>query len=310
MQVTRRSRPSRRPIAIALAAAIAAAGMAGCGDSGSDPVDEPIVNQDATPSKVGRFIDAAVSNLSYTCSGLSGTANAVGTTDSLGQFDYETGQNCTFSIGGITIGSAAGAPVLTPVSLVPGATPDTPNTQVTNIVRFLMSLDSDSNASNGISVSAEAAAALAGKTLDFAAANFDTQAATLVGQAIAGRSLVDASAAASHLDLSLLGLYAGSYSCTYRGVVNGTDTLLGAVAIAISDGTITGAGTPRGGTESFEVAGTISAGGAANLSAGTTSTGATFAGNFVIDSTSSVASGSGTWNDPELGSGTWKCAHQ
>jgi hypothetical protein len=52
----------------------------------------------------------------------------------------------TFSIGGITLGSAVGQPQLTPIDLVPGAI-DATDQQVTNILRFVQSLDADSDPS-------------------------------------------------------------------------------------------------------------------------------------------------------------------
>ncbi len=72
----------------------------------------------------------------------------------------------TFSIGGITLGSAVGQPQLTPIDLVPGAI-DATDQQVTNILRFVQSLDADSDPSNGISIPAAVLANAAGQTLDF-----------------------------------------------------------------------------------------------------------------------------------------------
>jgi len=273
--------------------------LAACGGGGDGTSDAAGPGPDPTPTSSGRFVDGPVSGLRYACGGVTGT------TDGLGQFDYASGASCTFSVGGVTIGSAAGAPLLTPVSLVTGASPGVANTAVTNIVRFLLSLDNDGDPDNGILISAEASAALGTGTLDFAAAGFATAAATLVGQAIPGRALVDATTAEAHLDLSLLGLYSGGYNCTYSG--NGA--VLGGVAISISNGVVTGSGTPSGSSDTFEVSGTITSSGAANLSAGTTSTGATFEGTFTTDGTAAGTGGSGTWDDPELGSGTWRCTH-
>jgi hypothetical protein len=281
--------------------------QAGCGgsdDNGTD-VSEPVTAVKAT----GRFVDAAVSNLGYSCTGVVDVATSSGVTDAQGQFDYVAGQVCSFAVGGVVLGSAAGAALLTPYSLVAGSAPGTPNATVTNIVRFLMSIDGDLVADNGIAIAAQTQTALAGKTLDFASPTFDADAAALVALAIPGRALVDAGAAAAHLDLTLLGLYAGGYTCPYRGVVSGTDRVLGNVAISIAEGVITGAGTPIGSTDTFEVAGTIDASGAANLTAGTTSTGATFEGSFVSDGTVAGTRGSGTWSDSGLGSGTWTCQH-
>jgi len=284
---------------------VAMALQAGCGDGSDDP--SPPAQPTATST--GRFVDAAVSNLGYRCSGLSGVADVAGVTDSLGQFDYVPGQSCSFSAGGVVLGSALGASLLTPASLVPGAVPGVPNTTVTNIVRFLMSIDDDMQPDNGISIAAEVNAALAARTLDFASPSFDTDAAAVLTAAVPGRGLTSAAAASAHLDQTLVGLYAGAYACTYRGMVGGVDALLGNVSIHIGDGVIAGSGVPAGGGGSFDVAGTISSTGAANLSAGTTSTGASFQGSFSSDGTTAGTTGSGTWTDTDAGSGTWGCQH-
>jgi len=108
----------------------------------------------------GVFIDSAVEGVTYT------TPTRSGTTDSNGTFVYLFGEVVTFSIGGITLGSAVGQPQLTPIDLVPGAI-DATDQQVTNILRFVQSLDADSDPSNGISIPAAVLANAAGQTLDF-----------------------------------------------------------------------------------------------------------------------------------------------
>ena len=174
--------------------------LGGCGGGGSDsPAPPPATTQ-------GRFIDAAVGNLDYTC----GTApnQTSGKTDSLGVFLYVPGPpapTCTFSLGGVTLGTAAAGNVLTPYSLVPGSTPGTPNATVTNIARFLQSLDSDGNPANGITIADATRTALAGKTLSFSATDFDTAFATAVaGTSLAGTALVSVGSAVSALDLTLV----------------------------------------------------------------------------------------------------------
>ncbi|HTP75099.1 MAG TPA: hypothetical protein VML58_23010 [Burkholderiaceae bacterium] len=308
-------RSARRAAVGALFAAAVA--LHGCG-GGSDEAASPAPPTSPSPppsapspppssSSTGRFIDSAVGNLGYACTGGGSPNNGI--TDSLGNFNYGQGQTCTFTVGGITLGSATAGPLLTPINLVPGAQPGVANTTVTNIARFLMSIDSDGNPDNGIAIADAVKTALAGSTLDFAAGNFDTAAAALVNTAINGRALVDATTANAHLDLSLTNLFAGAYNCTYSAVVSGVDTVLGTVAITINDGTITGAGTPAGSNSTFDVDGAINPSGAANLSTGGTSTGASFVGTFSTDGTAANTSGSGTWDDPEAGSGTWSCHH-
>jgi Tol biopolymer transport system component len=134
--------------------------LTACSDGGSSS-SEPNEQLGVAPNeKQGVFIDSAVEGVTYTTPTLSGT------TDSDGTFVYLFGEVVTFSIGGITLGSAVGQPQLTPIDLVPGAI-DATDQQVTNILRFVQSLDADSDPSNGISIPTAALTNAAGQTLDF-----------------------------------------------------------------------------------------------------------------------------------------------
>ena len=94
-------------------------------------------------------------------------------------------------------------PVVTPLMLVDGAM-DTTDPRVTNIVRLLITLDSDGNPDNGIEITAAAHDAAEGMSLDFASANFDTEVQTLVENVKgAGTQLVDAGSAQNHFNTSL-----------------------------------------------------------------------------------------------------------
>jgi hypothetical protein len=283
---------------------------AGCGGGGDD---DDAGGGGVPPATVkGTFVDSPVGNLGYSCG--SGANLTSGVTDGIGQFDYvppATGTAaplCTFKVGDIVLGTAAAAAQVTPFDLVPGATMnDSPlNPTVVNIARFLQSIDSDGNGSNGISIQAETNAALKNKSLDFSSPNFDALAAALLLPA--GKTLVGAANAGDALKGTFLAVFAGNYSCTYSGVVNGANTVLGTVAVTIVFDTLTGIGTPTYPTVGapFDVDGSITPGGVTNTS---TSTGATFAGSFTSGGTAATTKGSGTWTDPDIGSGTWACQH-
>lgn len=111
--------------------------LAGCfsGSSGSSS---------GSDSSTGVFVDSPVAGLTY-----SGGGDAA-RTDEEGRFNYDSGQTLSFSVGGLALGSATGADVITPVDLVEGA--DAGDTSVINISRLLQSLDSDGNLSNGIQI--------------------------------------------------------------------------------------------------------------------------------------------------------------
>jgi len=91
----------------------------------------------------GYFIDAAVSGVSY-----STTSGESGVTDQSGRFKYKNGDTVTFKIGNLILGDATPKDgLITPTLLANG------DQQVTSLLlRTLQSLDSDRNASNGITI--------------------------------------------------------------------------------------------------------------------------------------------------------------
>ena len=98
------------------------------------------------PILTGVFLDSAVSGLTYSTNSVSGITNRSG------EFEYREDEILTFSIGGIVLGEAVGAAILTPVEIVLGATDHT-DPAVINILRLLQSLDEDSYPANGITIS-------------------------------------------------------------------------------------------------------------------------------------------------------------
>ena len=261
--------------------------LSACSGGGSDnfPVNS------ATQS--GVFIDSHVEGISYVSATLSGTTDADGT------FNYETNESVTFSIGDITLGSASGAAVITPVDLVSGATSET-DPVVTNIARFLQTLDDDGNPDNGIMISSAVTNLAAGKSIDFTLSasdfenngNVQTVIAELTAPTSAGaRSLVTATQAQAHMNGSLIALLSGNYSGSFSGGDTGT------FSVTIdNDGTITGTG--QGSDEAFSVSGAVNSDGTA--AAGDVTTGANFVMNISRDGTIS-----GTWTNSIFGlSGT------
>ena len=111
----------------------------GCGGGSSS-------SPPASTVKEGKFLDSTVEGIRY-C-----TATQSGITDSQGTFKYKKGESITFFIGTVSLGQEAPAkPVMTPIDLVEGAVDQTDPT-VTNICRFLQTLDNDGNADNGITI--------------------------------------------------------------------------------------------------------------------------------------------------------------
>lgn len=166
--------------------------LSACGGGGGGNGTPP-----ATHS-TGVFEDSPVAGLHYETPTFSGTTNA------LGEYDYLPGETVTFSIGGIDLGSAQAGPVVTPLTLVDGAT-DPTDPVVTNIVRLLMTLDDDGDASNGIVISAATATAAIGQTVDFTAADLaaDPGMSVLLPLLPGTPALVDAAAAQAHFVATL-----------------------------------------------------------------------------------------------------------
>jgi len=268
--------------------------LAACGGGGDDSpaavdrtLPQPALPAAGTPAK-GRFVDSAVQGLAYTC------GTAMGLTDASGEFDFLFGQNCSFKVGGIALGSTAGGLVLTPRARVPAAADETHPT-VNNIARLLLSLDSDGDPVNGIVIADSVRVALAGATLNVAAtpAVFAPGAQTLLDAVMPGRMLVDSASAAAHLKATLLSLLDGDYDCGYVGSASG------AVTVQIRNGVITGSGHDDESGAAFQVNGILQSSGAASL--GSATSGASFTGTFYV-----LGFGSGTWSDSE-GRGAWQC---
>lgn len=266
---------------LALTLSLSACGGGG-GDSGSTG---PLPRQ-------GVFLDSAVSGLTYTCGDKSGTTDANGT------FSFKDGERCAFKVGGIVLGEATGSAVITPVSLVSGASSEA-NLQASNIARLLQTLDSDSNPSNGITISDAAKSALQNSTLDFASSSFATNAQALVTLVDSARTLVSEVAAQAHLRSSILSQIAGTYRCTYGGSDSGSGTAT--LSTNGTVGSITGSGSSRdGGNGTFS--GSFTSSGQATFAFGSVSSGATFTGKFGVDG---IASGS--WQNGSF-NGTWQCS--
>ncbi len=260
--------------------------LSACSSGGGGSDNSP----DNSATQSGVFIDSPVEGLAYVSDTLSGTTDADGT------FNYAANETVNFSIGGITLGSAFGAAVITPVDIVNGATSET-DPVVTNIARFLQTLDDDGNPDNGITISSTVSNLAAGKNINFTLStsdfenngNVQTVVAELTAPTLAGaRTLVTATQAQAHMNGSLIALLSGSYS----GRFSGDDT--GVFSIIIdNDGAITGTG--QGSDEAFSVSGTVNSDGSAEA-AGNVTTGANFI--MIIKRDGAI---SGTWSNSTFG---------
>lgn len=172
----------------ALAALGASTLLSACGGG-----DTAVAAAPATVS--GVFLDAAVEGLDYVVAG-----GVKASTGADGGFTCKAGETLAFSMGGIALGSAPCAAIVTPLTLAGSA--DIKEDKVGNRLLALQALDEDNDPSNGIKLSAAVQAALAGKALDFGApaAAFNTAMNALLAQLPAqyqGRAADDA-----HRDLA------------------------------------------------------------------------------------------------------------
>ncbi len=143
----------------------------------------------------GFFIDAAVEGISY-------KSSFSGTTDSSGRYFYYAGDNVSFQIGDISLGTVIAKTQLTPVDLASSAITDQ---KTVNILRFLQTLDDDGDPSNGIKIPAAVSAAAVGMSV-----NFD-QTTTAFETAVA----TDISTLTSNLSIGTTGLTSASVAVAH-----------------------------------------------------------------------------------------------
>ena len=187
----------------------------------------------APQTATGQFVDTVVQGIDFESGGQTGTTDANGT------FTYEVGQQVTFSLGGVVLGSAQGAALVSPVDLVSNGSPS--NNKVQNIVRFLMAMDDDGDAGNGIQVKEQVRTlAQNWSTVDFNTTDLDTALVSILAEVASVNSVTPtvptATAAQTHLTSNLLCSYSGAFRGTYSGDDNGQWGML----ISASDGSLMG----------------------------------------------------------------------
>lgn len=174
-------------------------------------------DDDGVTTATGYLKDSNVSGLKYV------SGNQSGTTGVDGSFRYEVGKKVTFSLGGVTVGTATGKKVVTPVDFVANGSTSLPEVQ--NIVRFLLLLDEDGIPENGISIN-PAVIALAENWagIDFSAVDFAGELVSIltdVQTVLSGATLQDPTFAQAHLEATMRCSYAGAYKGTYSGSSSG-----------------------------------------------------------------------------------------
>jgi len=129
--------------------------LSSCGGDGGD----------APASITGVFLDSPVSGLQYEAN----PSGQTGTTRGGGKFICKEGDTIGFYVGDVALGQTLCKEIATPIDLVPGAIDETDpieNPIVTNIARFLLSLDNDLDPSNGINISNDTTDEVTGRQID------------------------------------------------------------------------------------------------------------------------------------------------
>ncbi|WP_297431034.1 cadherin-like domain-containing protein [Sulfurimonas sp.] len=144
--------------------------------AGNEGSEQTTIDKDTSGSNTGSVQDSAIAGCEFNTS-----SGVHGVTDADGNFTYNDGDTVTFSIGGVTIGSASADAIhnfddgdgnfMFLQDLAGVELDNFDNEQVENMAMFLQSLDSDGDASNGIQVSDEAREALADTHLDLSSAD-------------------------------------------------------------------------------------------------------------------------------------------
>lgn len=238
------------------------------------PVAPPAAGSTAT----GVFRDANVQGVAYT----SGTLNGVTGAD--GRFQYIAGQNVTFRVGGVTLGSFPGQPFITPLHL-PTSTTSSIVDQIENRLRFLQMLDLDGNPENGIEISESARTRAANWTaVDFtmAPAGLPAALATIRADAASADGGTHAIPAANAASEHFVRAVRCTYSGLYRGTYSGSDTGIFAI-VTYGAGRMRGLGYSTIDREGFllEKTSDLTLSFTPDFQAGTGSNGATFSGEYV-----------------------------
>ncbi len=113
--------------------------LAGCGSSSNKQA------MTTGTTGTGYYLDSAVAGVNYTC------GSQTGTTGANGAFTFEKGKDCTFSAAGIPLKTVSAGALTNQAKIV--------ENNVT-VARFLQSIDTDGNASNGIQITGKVLKAL------------------------------------------------------------------------------------------------------------------------------------------------------
>lgn len=194
--------------AAAVSSTAPASSAAAVSSSDSSVSSSAASSSSSVVAQTGVFIDSAVAGISYQTT----PGNFSGVTSATGQYQYAEGDTVVFSIGAITLPAVAAKGVVTPVDMKGSGSDQV----VTNIAVLLQSLDSDGDASNGISIPPAALAAATGPvSFDQSYASFASVVLPVVQHSDSNKAVVTEAAAVAHLEESLAQVKASSLVGTW-----------------------------------------------------------------------------------------------
>lgn len=232
-------------------------GLSACGGAVSNLGNVTPEGLGSTTGK-GLFRDSNVAGLEYRSGETTGVTPFEDNLTLTGEFTYETGAGITFFLGGVTLGTAAGQSLISPVHLVANGS-NTSNIQVQNIARFLQMLDNNADPDDGIVISESVrTAAQNWPQVNFLATDFDTEMVDIMSDvaSVDGRTpvLPDAVTAKTRLDATLICSYSGGFGGDFQD----TTGLLGRFGFLVNGktGTLSGHIYRNGSTVVIPIAGT------------------------------------------------------
>jgi len=182
--------------------------LAGCG--GSNGTDTS-TNTDTTTLSSGKFIDTAVQGLTYR------TETQEGKTSSTGEYKYQPGENVDFYVGDIYLGGTKAGSTATPLDFI--GEDDASHQRYVNVLRFLQTIDSDGDPSNGPIVIADGAGVgVTDISFDKSSQEFENDPAVTGFVALnANTNLISDQDAADHFSNSLSSIDDPTVVVDYRG---------------------------------------------------------------------------------------------
>ena len=171
--------------------------LAGCGGGGGSSAS----GTSNTDTVKGYLVDAGVEGVTYTCED---NASKMGLTDKDGAFTC-SGYPVRFAVGSVVLGTLYGATqdgMVYPQDLAGVGRDDFDTRAVSNIARFLQSLDADKDPKNGIKITDEVRQKFTSDvTIDLSSAAIDI--ATIIGSVDGSIQIVSAENALAHLKESM-----------------------------------------------------------------------------------------------------------